>query len=91
MRLCQAIRLIQKDEVISAIYTLITAEYPEVTPIHHRSYSEKRCLEELREKHCDLLEKSSKGDKLMSKQAEFYRDVAAPHWINLRLLRLSTR
>ncbi len=77
MRLCQAIRLIRKDEVISAIYTLITAEYPEVTPIHDRSYSEKRSLEELREKHCTLLERSSKGDKLMSKQAEFYRDVAA--------------
>jgi len=32
-----------------------------------------------REKHYELLEdeQSSKGDKLMSKQAEFYRDVAA--------------
>ena len=77
MRLCQAIRLIQKDEVISAIYTLATAEYPEVTPIHDRSYSEKRRLEELREKHCTLLKESSRGVKLMSKQAEFYRDVAA--------------
>ncbi|MCG9131543.1 hypothetical protein J5I95_07675 [Candidatus Poribacteria bacterium] len=77
IRLCQAIRLIQKDEVISAIYTLATAGYPEVTPIHDRSYSEKRSLEELREKHCDLLKDSSKGDKLMSKRAEFYRDVAA--------------
>ncbi len=75
--LCQAIRLIQKDEVISAIYTLITAEYPEIIPIHDRSYSEKRSLEELREKHCDLLEQSSKGDKLVSKQADFYRDIAA--------------
>ena len=73
----QAIRLIQKDEVISAIYKLITAEYPEIVPIHDRSYSEKRSLEELREKHCDLLEKSSKGDKPMKKQAEFYRDIAA--------------
>jgi hypothetical protein len=77
IRLCQAIRLIQKDEVISAIYTLATADYPEVTPIHDRSYSEKRSLEELREKHCTLLNKSSEGDKPMSKQAEFYRDVAA--------------
>ena len=75
--LCQAIRLIQKDEVISAIYKLVTAEYPEVIPLHDRSYSEKRSLEELRKKHCDLLEQSSKGDKLMSKQGDFYRDVAA--------------
>ena len=77
--LCQAIRLIQKDEVISAIYELVTAESPAVTPIHDRSYSEKRGLEELREKHYDLLlkERSSKGDKTMTNQAEFYRDVAA--------------
>ncbi|RKU28434.1 hypothetical protein C6497_09445 [Candidatus Poribacteria bacterium] len=73
----QAIRLIQKDEVISAIYKLVTAEFPQVIPIHNQSYSEKQSLEELREKHCELLEKSSNGDKLMSKQAEFYRDVAA--------------
>ena len=75
----QAIRLIQKDEVISAIYKLITAEFPEIVPIHDKSYSEKQSLEELREKHCDLLEneKSSKGDKPMKKQAEFFRDVAA--------------
>lgn len=77
IQLCQAIRLIQKDEVISAIYTLATAEYPEVTPIRDRSYSEKRSLEELREKHWTLLKKSSEGDKLMSKQADLYRDIAA--------------
>lgn len=77
IRLCQAIRLIQKDEVISAIYKLATAEPPEATPIHNWSYSEKRSLEELREKHCTLLEESSKGDKLMAKQAEFSYDVAA--------------
>ena len=77
--LCQAIRLIQKDEVISAIYKLVTAEFPQVTPIHNQSYSEKRSLEELREKHCDLLEdeRSSQGDKLMATRAELYRDVAA--------------
>ncbi len=77
MPLCQAIRLIQKDEVIPAIYKLVTAESPQVTPIRVQSYSEKRSLEELREKHCTLLEQSSKGDKLMSKQAEFSRNVAA--------------
>ena len=77
MPLCQAIRLIQKDEVIAAIYKLVTAESPQVTPIHAQSYSEKQSLEELREKHCTLLEQSSKGDKLMSKQAEFSRNVAA--------------
>ena len=77
MRLCQAIRLIQKDEVIAAIYTLATAEPTQVTPIYDWSYSAKRSLEELREKHYTLLKESSKGDKLMSKQAEFYRDVAA--------------
>ena len=77
--LCQAIRLIQKDEVISAIYKLVTAEFPQVTPIHNQSYSEKRSLEELRKKHCDLLEdeRSSQGDKLMATRAELYRDVAA--------------
>lgn len=75
--LCQAIRLIQKDEVISAIYKLVTAESTGVKQLTAQSYSEKRSLEELREKHCDLLEKSSNGDKLMNKQADFYRDVAA--------------
>ena len=73
----QAIRLIQKDEVISAIYRLVTAETTEARQLTDWSYSEKRSLEELREKHCALLKDSSKGDKLMSKQAEFYRDVAA--------------
>ena len=77
MQLCQAIRLIQKDEVISAIYKLVTAESTEAKQLTDWSYSEKRSLEELREKHCDLLEKSSNGDKLMVKQAEFYQDVAA--------------
>ena len=73
----QAIRLIQKDEVISAIYKLVTAETTEARQLTDWSYSEKRSLEELREKHCDLLKDSSKGDKLMKKQADFYRDVAA--------------
>ena len=77
IQLCQTIRLVQKDQVISGIYKLVTAESPEVTPIHDRSYSEKRSLEELREKHCDLLDRSLKGEKLMTKQADFYRDVAA--------------
>ena len=79
IRLGQTIRLIQKDEVISAIYRLVTAESTEAKQLSDWSYSEKRSLEELREKHCELLEdeQSSKGDKLMSKQAEFYRDVAA--------------
>ena len=75
--LCQAIRLIEKDEVISAIYKLVTSESTEAKPLYDWSYSEKRSLEELREKHCDLLEGSSNGDKLMKKQADFYRDVAA--------------
>lgn len=75
----QAIRLIQKDEVISAIYRLVTAEPTQAKQLSDWSYSEKRSLEELREKHCELLEdeQSSKGDKLMSKQADFYRDIAA--------------
>lgn len=76
--LAQAIRLIQKDEVISAIYELITAKPIETKRISDWSYSEKRCLEELREKHWELLlKKSSEGDKLMEKQAEIFRDVAA--------------
>ena len=74
----QAIRLVQKDEVISAIYKLVTAESTEAKQLSDWSYSEKRGLEELREKHYILLVKqSSKGDKQMMKQAEFYRDVAA--------------
>ena len=75
----QAIRLIQKDEVISAIYRLVRAESTAAKQLSDWSYREKRSLEELREKHCDLLEdeQSSKGDKLMIKQAELYRDVAA--------------
>lgn len=73
----QAIRLIQKDEVISAIYKLMTAKSTEVKQLTDWSYNEKRSLEELREKHCDLLKDSSNGDKLMEKQVEFYRDVAA--------------
>ena len=74
----QAIRLIQKDEVISAIYKLVTAKSTEAKNLSDWSYSEKRELEELREKHCSLLvEQSSKGDTLMTKQADFYRDVAA--------------
>ena len=77
MRLCQAIRLIQKDEVISAMYKLATAESTEATPISDWSYSEKRSLEELREKHCTLLKQSSTGDKLMVKKAAFFYDVAA--------------
>ena len=57
----------------------MTAEPTEAKQLSDWSYSEKRSLEELREKHCELIkdEQSSKGDKLMSKQAEFYRDVAA--------------
>ncbi|RKU25653.1 hypothetical protein C6499_14620 [Candidatus Poribacteria bacterium] len=73
----QAIRLIQKDEVISAIHRLATAKPTEAKQLGDWSYSEKRGLEELREKHCELLEKSSNGDKQMMKQAEFYRHVAA--------------
>ncbi len=73
----QAIRLIQKDEVILAIYKLVTAESTEAKQLSNWSYNEKRSLEELREKHCTLLEQSSKGNKLMSKQADFYRDIAA--------------
>ena len=77
IQLCQAIRLIQKDEVISAIYRLVTADSTEARQLNDWSYSEKRTLEELREKHCSLLKKSSKGDIQMMKQSEFYRDVAA--------------
>ena len=73
----QAVRLIQKDEVISAIYRLVTAESTEAKQLNDWSYSEKRGLEELREKHYTLLKESSKGDKQMMKQAEIYRDVAA--------------
>ncbi len=73
----QAIRFVQKDEVILAIDRLVKAKDAQAKPLTDQSYSEKRSLEELREKHCTLLKDSSKGDKLMEKQAELYRDVAA--------------
>ena len=75
----QAIRLIEKDEVIAAIYKMATAapDKKETNQIWETSYHEKRTLEELREKHCTLLEQlPEKGEKSKMNQAQLFRHVA---------------
>ncbi len=75
----QAIRLIEKDEVIAAIYVMATADSDkrEAKQLRETSYREKRALEELREKHCVLLEQlSEKGEKPKMNQAQLFRHVA---------------
>ena len=71
----QAIRLIEKDEVIAAIYKMVTVDpnKREANQLWETSYREKRVLEELREKHCILLEK---GEKPKMNQAKLFRHVA---------------
>ena len=71
----QAIRLIEKDEVIAAIYKMVTVDPDkrEANQLWETSYREKRVLEELREKHCILLEK---GEKPKMNQAKLFRHVA---------------
>ncbi len=75
----QAIRLIEKDEVIAAIYKMVTVDPDkrEANQLWATSYREKRVLEELREKHCILLEQlSEKGEKPKMNQARLFRHVA---------------
>ena len=75
----QAIRLIQKDDVIAAIYrmTSVNPNKREANQIRENSYREKRTLEELREKHCTLLEQlPEKGEKPKMNQAQLFRHVA---------------
>ena len=75
----QAIRLIEKDEVIAAIYKMVTVDPDkrEANQLWETSYREKRVLEELREKHCTLLEQPpEKGEKSKMNQARLFRHVA---------------
>ena len=75
----QAIRLIQKDEVIAAIYKMATVDPDkrEANQLRETSYREKRALEELREKHCTLLEQPpEKGEKPKMNQAQLFRHAA---------------
>ena len=75
----QAIRLIEKDEVIAAIYKMVTVDpaKKEANQLWETSYREKRVLEELREKHCILLEQLvEKGEKPKMNQARLFRHVA---------------
>ena len=75
----QAIRLIEKDEVIAAIYKMVTVDPDkrEANQLWETSYREKRVLEELREKHCILLEQLvEKGEKPKMNQAQLFRHVA---------------
>ena len=75
----QAIRLIEKDEVIAAIYKMATTapDKKEAKQLWETSYREKRTLEELREKHCTLLEQlPEKGEKPKMNQAQLFRHVA---------------
>lgn len=75
----QAIRLIEKDEVIAAIYKMVTVDPDkrEANQLWGTSYREKRVLEELREKHCTLLEQlPEKGEKPKMNQAQLFRHVA---------------
>ena len=75
----QVIRLIEKDEVIAAIYKMATTapDKKEAKQLWETSYREKRTLEELREKHCTLLEQlPEKGEKPKMNQARLFRHVA---------------
>ncbi|RKU31048.1 hypothetical protein C6499_05315 [Candidatus Poribacteria bacterium] len=75
----QAIRLIQKDEVIDAIYKMVTVDPDKklANQLRKTSFRENRTLEELREKHCTLLERlSEKGENSKMDQAQFFRHVA---------------
>ena len=71
----QAIRLIEKDEVIAAIYKMVTVDPDkrEANQLWETSYREKRVLEELPREHCILLEK---GEKPKMNQAKLFRHVA---------------
>ena len=75
----QAIRLIEKDEMIAAIYKMATVapDKREANQLWETSYREKRILEDLREKHCTLLEQlPEKGEKPKMNQARLFRHVA---------------
>ncbi len=75
----QAIRLIEKDEVIGAIYKMVMAdsEKREANQLRENSFREKRILEELREKHCTLLERlPEKGETPKMNQARLFRHIA---------------
>ncbi|MCQ3938587.1 MAG: hypothetical protein DPW18_16295 [Chloroflexi bacterium] len=68
----EAIRLVQKEEVVKAIYALICGNQEQVCQLTDRSYEKMRLLEELRKEHCKLLEEAD-----MPEKAKMFRDVAA--------------
>jgi len=67
----EAVRLIQKEEVIKAIYALVSAN-SQVAQITDHSFESLRLLEELRQDHCRLLEEAN-----MPEKAKMFRDIAA--------------
>lgn len=69
----EAVRLVQKEEVIKAIYALITADASEARALGTQSFTELRLLDELRRSHCELLEK----EESMMDKAQMFRHVAA--------------
>jgi len=68
----EAIRLVQKEEVIKAIYALVSADSSQVTQLTDHSFESLRLLEELRQAHCTFLEEAN-----MPEKAKMFRDVAA--------------
>lgn len=68
----EAVRLIQKEEVVKAIYALICGNPERVYQLTDRSYEKLRLLEELRKEHCKLLEEADMPEKV-----KLFRDVAA--------------
>lgn len=68
----EAIRLVQKEEVIKAIYALVSADSSQVTQLTDHSFESLRLLEELRQAHCTFLEEAN-----MPEKAKMFRDIAA--------------
>lgn len=69
----EAIRLIQKEEVIKAIYALVSADSSQqVSQLTDHNFESLRLVEELRQAHCKLLEEAN-----MLEKAKMFRDVAA--------------
>lgn len=77
--LMSVVRLVQKEAVLSAVYSFIRAGKEEARQLSERSFMEKQLIEELRESHCNLLEKEGKSEmsQELQKRAQLFRDVAA--------------
>ncbi|MEW6365985.1 MAG: hypothetical protein AB1714_15250 [Acidobacteriota bacterium] len=67
----EAVRLVQKEQVIKATYALLIADESEPRRLTMRSRAELRLLEELRQSHCDLLKEVN-----MAERATLFRHVA---------------